>query len=434
MKTTFELNFRVFLLCSSIFLAGCNKDEFYEKEYFENPFKPDVELTGGVDGGVVGGTVGGDVAGSTVGGSSGGVTGDTVGGSTGGDTSSTDGGVVGGSTVGSTDGGSTAGTTDGGSTGGSTVGSTDGGSTGGTTVGSTDGGSTGGTTVGGSTGTNPQWADESFTQNTEESKKLDIMWVIDNSGSMGDEQASLASNFELFISDFITRNVDFKMGITTTDTSRQGGGYAFGNSLAALTSVAAQNNENQFISDFQRLVQVGTRGSGNERGLQASESFLNRYQQSWMREDAYLVVVYVSDEEDQSPKTKEEYLARLLAAKQSAGAGYVKAYSIVNTQPCQSGNGLTCGFERYAYPANQTAGSVADIKANFAAVLQDMSDSIINLLDTFPLAHDPILASVEVRVNGVIQANGWTIENRQLKFNAGSVPAVGATVQVRYQY
>ena len=419
MKTTFELNFRVFLLCSSIFLAGCNKDEFYEKEYLENPFKPDVELTGGVEGGVVGSTVGGDVAGATVGGSAGGVTGDTVGGSTGGDTSSTDGGVVGGSTVGSTDGGSTAGTTDGGSTGGSTVGSTDGGAT--------VGGSTGGTT-----GTNPQWADESFTQNSEESKKLDIMWVIDNSGSMGDEQASLANNFELFISDFITRNVDFKMGITTTDTSSQGGGYAFGNSLSALTSVAAQSNENQFISDFQRLVQVGTRGSGNERGLQASESFLNRYQQSWMREDAYLVVVYVSDEEDQSPKTKEEYLARLLASKQSAG--YVKAYSIVNTQPCQSGNGLTCGFERYAYPANQTAGSVADIKENFAAVLQDMSDSIINLLDTFPLAHDPILASVEVRVNGVIQANGWTVENRQLKFNAGSVPAVGATVQVRYQY
>jgi hypothetical protein len=95
---------------------------------------------------------------------------------------------------------------------------------------------------------------------------------------------------------------------------------------------------------------------------------------------------------------------------------------------------MTCGFERYAYQSNQTAGSVTDIKDNFAAVLQDMGQSIINLLDTFPLAHDPIMASVEVRVNGVLQADGWTIENRQLKFNAGSVPAVGATVQVRYQY
>lgn len=440
MKTTFELNFRVLLFCSSIVLAGCNKDEFYEKEYLENPFKPDVELTGGVEGGVVGSTVGGDVAGSTVGGSAGGVTGDTVGGSTGGDTSSTDGGVVGGSTVGSTDGGSTAGTTDGGSTGGSTVGSTDGGatvggSTGGTTVGSTDGGSTDGGSTGGTTGQTTQWADESFNQVADSDKKLDIVWVVDNSGSMGDEQASLANNFDVFIRDFIYRGFDFRMGITTTDTSHPSmAGAAVPGSLESLTAIQANANEQAFISNFKNKIQVGTRGSGNEKGLAAMENFLNRYETSWMRQDAYLVMVFVSDEEDQSAKTKEEYLARYLQAKQAAGAGYVKAYSIVNTQPCQTGNGITCGYERYAYQANQTAGTVTDIKDNFAAVLQDMGQSIINLLDTFPLAHDPILASVEVRVNGVIQANGWTIENRQLKFNAGSVPAVGATVQVRYQY
>jgi hypothetical protein len=410
MKTiTFEQIFRVLSLCATFLLASCQKEEFYEKDFLENPYAPDTEIT---DGGANGGL---SVGGSTVGGTT--VGGTTVGGTT-----------VGGTTVGGT---TVGGTTDGGTTvGGSTVG---GSTVGGTTVGGSTTGTTAGGTVAGGTGTVQQWEDN-FNQTAAQDKKIDILWVVDNSGSMGDEQASLASNFDLFIRDFITKDVDFKMGITTTDTTNQNGGWAVGNSLSVLTSSAAQNDENAFIDNFQRLIQVGTSGSGYEKGLKASESFLNRYQNSWMRSDAYLVVVYVSDEEDQSEKTKEEYLARLQQAKSAAGLGYVKAYSIVNTQPCTSGGGLTCGFERYAYQANQTAGTVSDIKDNFATVLQEMGDSIINLLDTFPLSHDPIMNTVVVKVNGVVQSSGWVLENRQLKFLSGSVPAVGSQIQVSYQY
>ncbi|MBY0518790.1 MAG: VWA domain-containing protein [Bacteriovoracaceae bacterium] len=467
MKTnTFEHSFRILFLCSSLFLVSCQKDEFYQKDYLENPFAPDTQVdggatggstVGGTDGASVGGAVGTTTGGSTVGGTDGsstggsstggstvgGTDGSTTGGSTvGGTTGSTTGGSTVGGTDGSTTGGSTVGGTDGSTTGGSTVGGTTGSTTGGSTVGGTDGSSTGGSTggsttgstAGGSTGGSNQQGQDSFQQTSASQKKLDIVWVIDNSGSMGDEQASLATNFDLFIRDFITKNVDFKMGITTTDTTNSGGGQAYGNSLSVLTSAAAQANENQFFSDFQRLVQVGTRGSGNEKGLMASESFLNRYENSWMRSDAYLVVVYLSDEEDQSPKAKEEYLARLQQAKAAQGAGYVKAYSIVNTQPCQSANGITCGFERYAYQANQTGGTVSDIKENFASVLDEMGQSIINLLDTFPLSHDPIPGSIVVKVNGVVQASGWSVTGRQLKFDAGSVPAVGSSIQVSYEY
>ena len=439
MKTSaFELLFRVGFLSLSVLVAGCNKDEFYQKDYLENPFKPEEQVDGGVTGGGdAGGTTGlsdggvtGGTDGSTTGGSS---TGSTDGSSTGGSTTgSTDGSSTGGSTTGSTDGsstgGSTTGSTDGSSTGGSTTGSTDGSSTGGSTTGSTDGSSTGGTT----TGQTAQWADEAFSQTAGERKKLDIIWVIDNSGSMAEEQASLGSNFSSFINDFIDENVDFKMGVTTTDTRTNGGGYAYSTSLADLTSARAQADEADFKADFARHVNVGIRGDGNEKGLQASESFINRYKDSWMRSDAYLVVVYLSDEEDQSPKTKEQYLAALQAAKNNAG--YVKAYSIVNTVPCTTGGGITCGYERYGYQAEQTGGTVADIKSNFATVLSDMGQQIINLLDTFPLAHDPINGSVEVRVNGVVQSSGWSVTGRQLKFDAGSVPPVGANVQVRYQY
>lgn len=44
----------------------------------------------------------------------------------------------------------------------------------------------------------------------------DILWVIDNSGSMCQEQEALRSNFEHLIDPLIARGIDFQMGVTTT--------------------------------------------------------------------------------------------------------------------------------------------------------------------------------------------------------------------------
>lgn len=302
---------------------------------------------------------------------------------------------------------------------------------GGDTSGSTTGGgdTTGSTTGGGSGAT---WADETFQQAAETTKKLDIVWVIDNSNSMADEQSALGSNFDLFIQDFITRQVDFQMAITTTDTTGDNGGQAVAGSQAKLTSAMAQANQTQFLSDFNSLVRVGINGSGNEKGLEASKMFLDRFQSSWLRPDAYLVVVYVSDEEDQSPLAKEDYLARLRGAKDNDG--YVKAYSIVGITGCPANtNGYTCGYQRYQFQADETGGSTSDIHGNFAQILESMSGSVINLLDSFPLAHSPLVGTTTVKVNGTLTTE-WTLDNRQLKFTAGNIPPVGAQIDVRYQY
>jgi hypothetical protein len=46
--------------------------------------------------------------------------------------------------------------------------------------------------------------------------EVDILWVIDNSGSMCDAQESLRSNFDAFIDEIANRNIDFHIGVTTT--------------------------------------------------------------------------------------------------------------------------------------------------------------------------------------------------------------------------
>jgi hypothetical protein len=45
---------------------------------------------------------------------------------------------------------------------------------------------------------------------------VDILWVIDNSGTMCEEQSALRTNFKEFISQITDRNIDFHLGVTTT--------------------------------------------------------------------------------------------------------------------------------------------------------------------------------------------------------------------------
>jgi len=425
------------ILTFLIGITACNKQEFYAKEFLNPPTagSTDGSVNGGGDGGVDSGVDGGTTGSSTTGSSTGGVDGSTVGGTTGGTstTGGVDGSTVGGTTGGTSTTGGVDGSTVGGTTGGtSTTGGVDGSTVGGTTGGtSTTGGTAGGASTGGTSGGISQ--QEIFRQSAQETKKLDIVWIIDNSGSMSDEQTALGTNFSAFIDEFITKSVNFKMAITTTDTSSSTKkGRMVTGSDTKLTSAAAQNDPALFKLDFKSLVKVGTSGSGNEKGLEASEGFMEKYAASFIRPDAYLAVVIISDEEDQSAKTVQQYSDYLKSFK--ASAGLVKVYSVVdvnNTNCCS--NGITTGSERYKQASNNTSGVIADIRDDFHNVLTDMGTSIINLLDSFALASAPIPGSLKVFVNNV-ETSSYTYDDvtHSIKFNQNSLPPVGAEIKVTY--
>ena len=54
-------------------------------------------------------------------------------------------------------------------------------------------------------------------------QKLDMLWVVDNSGSMCQEQKALRENFDGFVEELQNTNLDFQLGVTTTDMN---GDYA----------------------------------------------------------------------------------------------------------------------------------------------------------------------------------------------------------------
>jgi len=274
---------------------------------------------------------------------------------------------------------------------------------------------------------------EKFVQNKATSAPVDIMWVIDDSGSMGDEQRSLAYNFDVFINEFLEKKIDFQMSITTTDPTSRGDGKWKINPIH-LTSSAAAKNEKKFLSDFKRTIQVGTNGSGTEMGLHTASRYLERYESSkqhqWLRDDAYLIIVVLSDEEEQSSTSVEKLVESYQSYKKNAGL--VKVYTIVTTD-LRGQQWETIG-NRYMKAANLTNGVVADIHQDFYSVLRDMGTKIVDLLDKFALAATPY-QGVSVKVNGNLVETGYVYNNdtKTIKFLEGHVPAEGSQIEVHYQ-
>lgn len=179
----------------------------------------------------------------------------------------------------------------------------------------------------------------------------DILFVVDNSCSMQDEQENLARNFQDFISE-IAGTGDYRIGIITTDVSSDGEeqeGLSFtgyGNDAPYYTSmspdrtscrsagialscfrgsdpskriVSSEQNPLAQIDTFSKNVKVGSCGSGTEAGLEAVSRALNRMNlgcnRGFMRDDANLVVVIVSDEDDHSSRGVRTYVEHLLRQK-----------------------------------------------------------------------------------------------------------------------
>lgn len=264
---------------------------------------------------------------------------------------------------------------------------------------------------------------ESFVQNSAKQGKVDILWMVDNSGSMGDEQRALAENFDRFISNFLREGVDFKMGITTTDIRSSYSGVSRC-AFDKLTATAAASNELLFINDFKSCIKVGTNGYSVEAGLTTTRDFLKRYSTNFLRSEAYLIVVMISDEPEQSRETVESLVSQIKGYK--SNTGLLKIYSIVPSNIRIS--------ERYLKATQLTGGKTGDITGNFAEILKEMGDKIVDLSSSFALKSLPYDNQIVVTVNGKIVETGWSIDTQSgtLKFDSDATPAEGATITIKY--
>lgn len=298
-------------------------------------------------------------------------------------------------------------------------------------------------------------------------KKIDILWVIDNSGSMETSQNNLASNFTAFINRFEQKNYDFRMGVITTDAWEKR--FNSGSSKARLRDGVGSNRSGVYIMTpttpnlsnvFSTNIRQGTAGNGDERALESfRQGLLEPWNVNFRRPDAFLAVIIVSDEEDFSQTSSSfsenysnpnllpityyrDFLDTFTNRQSGETANYsVNSITVTNTA-CRDALS-TDGFMRKLAPrvtdlSTMTGGVVGSLCSNFGETLDIISDSILALSSVFKLSREPVVESIVVKVNGSVVAqsatNGWTYEaaTRSIRFNGSAIPSADADIRISF--
>lgn len=191
---------------------------------------------------------------------------------------------------------------------------------------------------------------------------IDVLFVVDDSNSMYDDQRQLAGAFEDALPAWLASGVDFRVGVVSTDMdnpNRRG-------HLRELGGTQWLDRDTpQLAARFEELALVGTSGSWTEQGLGAAYTALELLADTdnagFQRFDASLAVVVVSDEDDQTREgliTVSEFIDWLpLRAEPAVASLHAIVMSPTGSFPEYAG-------ERYAEVAEATGGLVEDIESD----------------------------------------------------------------------
>lgn len=309
--------------------------------------------------------------------------------------------------------------------------------------------------------------------------KIDILWVVDNSGSMNPLQQNLVSNFGTFINNFQAKGFDYNMTFTTTDAYLSETNFDNNPKLAAIRDGAGSTHSGYFfitpwipniVQNFVTNATQGATGSGDERAFQSMfDALSSPLNMGMLRPSAFFAIVILSDEDDftdpnrpegswQMPggipdhdynnpnlPTVDSVVAQLdkLTSSTSANRRYNVSAITVMDSTCQQSHlpssPTTVVGQRYMDLANQTGGIVGSIcDASYANSLNFIQQRIVELTTQFALATAPDPASIVVTVNNAVvpqdATNGWTYDatTNAITFHGTAVPPASAAINVQF--
>lgn len=251
---------------------------------------------------------------------------------------------------------------------------------------------------------------------------LDILFVIDNSGSMYDDQEELATNFHLFLEQpqFNDGSTDLHLGVTTTDCDAGANGRLVGDPLVITSDTP------NMATEFAGNARVGTSGSSTEKGLLAMELALSPpnvpgVNDVFYRPEAALAVVIVSDEEEGSADTAQHYVDFLHALK---GGGL--AEGLVDLSAVLDGTWGT----KYQQAVTAMGGMTLDIQGSWGPSLGTLADNLADLPQIFRMGDVPT-SGVTVTVDGTPDAS-VELDAPNKMFALTTKAPVGSLVEVVY--
>ncbi|MEZ4317492.1 MAG: lamin tail domain-containing protein [Myxococcota bacterium] len=213
---------------------------------------------------------------------------------------------------------------------------------------------------------------------------------------------------------------------------------------------------------FAEAVSQGTIGSGIELGFEASRlvfeaPYYTFFNDAWLRDEAKLAILYVSDEDDLSPLPVDGYLDYFSELKGLQGYRDPQMFTVSavvgtarppseDAPACISDNGLGFYGERYLAAANRTGGLADSICAeDFAPIVSRLGLTLAGLRLEFGLSRKPKLDTLRVEVyedesNDSLLAElergvdyTYDIDANALVFTVEQAPLASTFIVARYQ-
>ena len=302
---------------------------------------------------------------------------------------------------------------------------------------------------------------------TETNKQLDMLLVIDDSGSMNDLSSKLAARLDGFVNNLKNSGIDWQMCVTTTSaqnytTSAQNYSRGKGDNGRPIQWQGEKSGHHILRKDSGDLNQIfidtidylytpryvgrigGARigGSPIEEGIRAMNLSIqkdNSY--NCYRDKAALSVILISDEDESDYEllnTPQSFI-QTVKNKFSPEKRLTVNSIVVTNKSCREKRNIAVGGllgasigHEYIKLSNLTGGSVQGIcQKNYSIALNDIHNKINQSLSLsrLPLACEP-KDKPTVRVNDGDYTHNVTVNGKQLFFN----PAVQDPATIRGSY
>ncbi len=289
--------------------------------------------------------------------------------------------------------------------------------------------------------------------------QLDVLFVVDNSESMVEEQPRLRAAIPSFIDALRGAGFDAHLAVTTTGIDPIPGGDCRGGVLGGeagrlfpvdhsaprifdlsapnVASLLANGTEVGYCHYLEQPMEAARRALSlplvdsvdDPRTPEPLDGNLG-----FFRDAAALGIVFVTDEDDHSGEDAAAY-AKFF--KEKKGAQQPARLRIEAIAPGTSSTCATAaGFPgaRFAALVAQAGGEVFDVcQKDYAPALARVAAGGVVAQSAFPLSGVPGANGVTVHVDGA-SAAGWTLNlgTNAIQFDASSVPPPGAHITVEY--